>query len=191
MRPRRNDGGEIVLTGAIWIYVGLYLLASLAGARDGRRQLRHLAPHGVLGDFEVDDVHRHMRAPADLNGFSDRFENPPAFRAHVRRIAAPKRRGRLAHGDQRIGIDPRSRRPAERAAHAKRALLHGLAHQRAHLVELGRGRRSRLLAAHISPDLARPDVSAHIGRDALAQQAREVAVEIGPVGRRIVEQHPL
>ena len=99
MRPWRNDGGEIVLPGAIWIYVGLHLLALRTGARDARGQLRHLAPHRMLGDLEVDDVDRHMRAAADFDGFRDRLENTAAFRAHVRRVAGAIGRCGFAHSN--------------------------------------------------------------------------------------------
>ena len=106
VRPRRNDAGQIVLASAIGIHIGLHFEAFIAGARDGRHQLRHLAPHGVLRDLQVNDVHRYVSAAADLDGFCYRFENAPAFGAHVRRVAATIRSRSLAHGHQRIGIDP-------------------------------------------------------------------------------------
>ena len=61
VRPRRDDAGQVVLPGAIGIDVRLHVLPARARLRDGRRQLRHLAPHLVLGDLQVDDVHRHVR----------------------------------------------------------------------------------------------------------------------------------
>src|SRR5207249_6309005 len=85
--------------------------------------------------------------------------------------------------------DPRPRRPAQRATHAQRALLHGLAYQRAHLVEFPGCDRPGALTMYISPDLARADIASDVGRNSLPQQTCEVAVEVRPVGGRAVRSH--
>ena len=119
--PRRDDARQVVLAGAIRVDVGLHLHALGARAGDRGDQLRHLAPHGVLGDLEMNDVHRHVRAASDLDGLGHRFENAAAFGAHVRRIAAAVGSGGLAHRHQGVGIDPRSR-AARSASWLRRAL---------------------------------------------------------------------
>src|SRR5436190_1951611 len=149
-----------------FLYSGFDLLAARAGGGDACGQLGHLTPHLVLGDLQVDDVDRHVRAPADLDGLGDGLEDTATLGAHVGRVDAAVAGGDLAHGDERVGVDPRSGRSAERAGDAERALLHRLLHQRAHAVELGGRGRAGFLAVDGRPDLARSDVGADVGRDA-------------------------
>ena len=124
-----------------------------------------------------------LRAPADLDRLRHRFEHAAAFGPHVRGVDAAVSRRHLAHRDQRVGIDPRSRRAAQRAGDAERALLHGLlAPAPASAPVLRRVGGPAFWPCTVGPDLARPDVGADVGRDALLQQAARNSLQIGPIG---------
>jgi cell division protein FtsW (lipid II flippase) len=57
-------------------------------------------------------VSLHVSA-ADLDRFGHRFEYAAPFGPHVRRINSAVTRRHLAHGDERVGVDPRSGRTAQ------------------------------------------------------------------------------
>jgi hypothetical protein len=180
MRPGRNDARQVVLPGPVGVDIGLHLDAPRPGIGDARHQFRHLAPHRVLGDLEVNDIDRQPGPPADLERLGHRLEHPFALGPHMSRVDAAVGRRRLAHGYQRIRVDPVARRAAQRAGHSQSALLHSLAHQFPHLLPLGLVRRTGLLPVHVGPDLRRAHIGADVGRNPLFEQFGEVAREIGP-----------
>ena len=188
MRPRRNNRRQVILPRAIRINVGRHILPVRTRLPDRRDQLRHLPPKLLIRQLEVNNIHRHPGALPDRNGLRHGFENALPLGAHVRGINPAIGRRGLTHRDQRIGVDPRSRRPAQRTRHTQRPLLHRLPHQRFHPRQFRRRRRPRLLPPHLRPDLARPHIRPDIRRNPLLQQQREVALEVSPsllaVGRR-------
>src|SRR6185436_6325441 len=62
--------------------------SSLPRVFDQTHDLFHPAPEFFLRDLDVNDVHGHTGAFADLNRFLDRIENAQPFIAHVRRVNA-------------------------------------------------------------------------------------------------------
>ena len=147
--------------------------------RDGRDQLRHLAPHLVLGDLEVDDVDGHCARAADLDRLRDGFEDAAAFGAHVRRVDAAvfARRPRTSRRACRYRSTIPEVRSANWRRRARPAPSPACTSSCIRLSSSARGRPG-LLAVHVGPDLARSHVGADIGGYALLQQLREVAVEV-------------
>ncbi len=85
--------------------------------------------------------------------------------------------------DQLFGCGVGRGRILQRGGDADRAILHGLAHQRLHLLELARGGRAIVIAQHHAPHLRGADVSSQIDAHALLFQAREVLPQRAPVRR--------
>src|SRR5260370_31091657 len=115
----------------------------------------------------MNNIHGDVRAAAYFDRLGDRFEHAAALGAHVRRVDAAVARSDFAHGDQRVGVDPRSGRAAQRTGYAERALPHGEVDLGLHLLQFLGGWRTGLLTTYVGPYLARSHVGADIGRDTL------------------------
>jgi len=163
MCPRRDNGGQVVLPGAVGINVGLHLLAIGASLGDECNRFGHLAPQTVVGNFQMNNFHRQVSPVPNFDRLPDGIEHSDALRAHVRGVDATVARGNLAHRHQRVSVNPGARGAAQGTGQAERALLHCLLHQFAHLIQFRRCGRASPGPMHVRPDLARPDVAADIG----------------------------
>ena len=93
-----------------------------------------------------------------------------ALVAHVRDVLAAVRRGRAAQLDQLLGRREERRRIDQRRTDAERARRHLVAHEAAHHVHLGRGRRTVVLPDGVDAQRRRADVRRDVLRDAASSR---------------------
>ncbi|HVK17664.1 MAG TPA: hypothetical protein VM533_12010, partial [Fimbriiglobus sp.] len=85
VRPRRDDAREVVVAARVRVHVGLHVHPAPAGRLDQFDHVLHLAPELLVGDLEVDDIHRHPRSLADRDGFLHGVEDLEPLVADVGR----------------------------------------------------------------------------------------------------------
>ena len=181
LHPRGHGGIKTRRARRVHVHVG--------GDADPRRaRLLHLmderielVPVALTGGFQVVDFRRCSGSPGDVDRLLHRLDQSISFTAHVHAVDAPAARGLARQRDQLgcpgvvIGaVD-------ERGGHAERPLLHGLAHQRAHLRQLRRRRLHVPLAEHVGAHRAGPDEGRDVRCDAAPLEPVQVLPERRPV----------
>ena len=81
-----------------------------------------------------------------------------------------------------LGFGVRCGSVHERGGDADRAVFHGIAHQRFHLLELLRRGLDVVVSENRAPDLRGTDVAGQVDAHALFFEAREILAEGSPVG---------
>ena len=146
----------------------------------------HASPVIFSGDFDVPDFHGNVGFAADAQGFVDGFEHGIAFVAHVSGVDAAELATFSGESDQFLRFRIGSGSVFERGGNADRAVFHGFAHQRFHLLELlGRGLLV-IVAEHHAADLRGADIAGQVDAHALFFEAREILAEGSPVGSDFV-----
>ena len=132
-------------------------------------------------------MHGHARALADGDGLADGLEHRVALVAHVREVDAPVLARDRSQGDELLGARIDGGRIDERSGHSHGPVLHPLAHQLPHLVELFGRRVDILHAQDYAPHLGEADVVHHVDGDAVALHDREVLRVPAPAQRVAVD----
>ena len=180
MRPRRHDGRERIAPRGVGVGVGRNVQPLGAGVVDRGDDARDLAPVGLAGGLEMENLDRNVCLTADLEDFVDRGGFGIAFVAHVGRIDPAVTGGDLGQCDQFIGGGVGAGRVLQRTRQPHGAVLHGGRDQRLHLLQL-RGRRLHILVAEHHPaHRGCPDVGAEVDADALFFEPREITIQGAP-----------
>ena len=172
---------RLLLPRVYGIDVGLHVHAALAGRLDQRDDLVHPAPELLVGDLEVDDVHRHAGPLADRDRLLDRVEDAGPLVADVRRVDAAvlrrrpctARRGRRSWPASRAAWPACVDRPNAPSfiASSSSAFISS---------NCSGGRPVERLAHHALPDVVQADVGGDVDATPGLLDGVEVAAERGP-----------
>ncbi len=127
-----------------------------------------------------------MGFAADAQGFLDRFEHRVAFVSHVGGIEAAKFSAFGGKSDQFFRLGIRRWSVFERSGNADRAIFHGVAHERFHLLKLLWRRLLVVVAEKHAADLGRTHITGQVNSHALLFEPREILAEGAPVGCDLV-----
>ena len=129
----------------------------------------------------MNDVDGYSCLLADLDSFTDGFQDLFAFRSNVSGVNAPVglhhrgHFGELVGGVVRIGWDQQG------CGETQGAVLHGLIHELLHLLQLVRCRVAAPIPQHTEANLGSPYVGAHVQGNTAGFQSIEVPAEGRPV----------
>ena len=179
-RHRRIEAGR---TGGIGIHIGGDAQTLCARHLDPGDNRVELVPIVLAGLLQMIDFGRAARFFGNFYKLVDRFEDVVALVAHMADIhaAAARRFGRQSDQFRRLRIAGRG--IDQRTADTHGAVVHGLADQRPHPVELGGVRIDIGIVELVDPHGGRADKGRHIGRDPAILDKVEILVEGAPADR--------
>ena len=179
--PGRNDAGQVVVAARVGIDVGLHVDAALAGVVDQRHDLVHAAPELLVGDLDVDDVHRDAGPLADGDRLLDRpSKTLGPLVADVRREDAAVLGHDLAQLDDVVGGGQRAGRHGQQLDRPKAPSFIASSTSAFICSSCSAVGRAYELPMTPSPDVVQADVGGDVDGDAGLLQRVEVAAERGP-----------
>ena len=178
VRPRWNEGGEIVEPGSVGVGVSGDVGAGGAGGVDLGNDFWHASPIVFAGDFDMPDLNGDVGIAADAQGLVDGLEHGIALVAHVSGVDAAEFGGFAGECDyfRRPGVGGGS--VFERGGNADGAVFHGVAHECFHLFELIGSRLHVIVAEDDAAHLCGTDIVGHVDADSLLLEAREILAEV-------------
>ena len=178
--PVRQLGVEHAAAAVVLVAVEGEVEAAGAGALHQLEQAGQVGRPAEPRALEVGDVEREARALADLDRLADRVQEGVALAPQVGDVDAAVLRDDLAHGDHLVGVGPHVGRVGEGGREAEGAVLHPLADEAAHPVQLGGGGGAHLPAHRADPDGVVRDEVADVDGGGLLE-AIQVRADAGPV----------